>query len=494
LKIPSIILTAICAFTPAFAASCSELASLSLPQTKTTMAQVVAAGTFAPPTGRPDPYRTLPEFCRVAATLSPSSDSDIKVEFWLPTSGWNRKLQVVGNGGWAGVISYSALAEAVRGGYAAASTDAGHSTPGGAFVAGHPEKLIDFSWRSEHEMTVKAKAIVEAFYGGAARRSYWNGCSTGGRQALKEAQMFPDDFDGIIAGAPGQRTAMGLWIAHALLKAPPSHVPPSKFPLIHQAALAACDAADGLKDGLIADPTRCKFDPGVLLCKDGDGADCLTAPQVEAVRKTYGPGRNPRTGRALFGSLAPGSELGWSVMGGAEPYAPILDQAKYVTFANDPNWDWRTFDFDKDNDRFERPEYLIMNATDPHLEKFVGHGGKLLMYHGWADQNVSPYNTVQYFKTVQDVMGAAKTDASVRLFMAPGMAHCSGGEGPNAFDKVGPLDRWVEEGKAPESLIAAHSTGGKVDRTRPLCAYPKVAVYKGTGSIDEAANFTCKLP
>src|SRR5579864_3486266 len=205
---------------PAFAASCDSLTSLALPDTTITMAQVVPAGEFVPPGAGQgqkkgsarNPYKDLPEFCRVTATLKPSSDSDIKVEFWLPTSGWNRKLQVVGNGGWAGTISYGALAQGLRDGYAAASTDTGHSTPGGAFVAGHPEKLIDFSWRSEHEMTVKAKAIVSAFYGAAPHRSYWNGCSTGGHQALVEAQRFPDDFDGIIAGAPGNRTAMGLWL------------------------------------------------------------------------------------------------------------------------------------------------------------------------------------------------------------------------------------------------------------------------------------------
>jgi len=494
MKITGIILTALCASVPGLAASCKSLASVPLPQAKITMAEVVAAGAFTPPTGLPNPYRTVPEFCRVAATLTPSSDSDIKVEFWLPTTGWNRKLEVVGNGGWAGTISYGALAEGVRGGYATASTDTGHATPGGGFVQDHPEKLIDFSWRSEHEMTVKAKAIVQAFYGGAARRSYWNGCSTGGRQALKEAQMFPEDFDAIIAGAPGNRTAMGLWVAHALLKDPASHIPPEKYPLIHRAALAACDAADGLKDGLISDPTRCKFDPGVLLCKTDDGTDCLTAAQVEAARKVYGPGRNPRTGAALFGTLAPGSELGWGVMGGGpEPYGPILDQTRYVVF-KDANWDWRTFDFDKDNDRFNRSEYLIMNATDPHLDKFVNHGGKLLMYHGWADQNVSPYQTVQYFRGVEEALGAAKTEQSVRLYMMPGMAHCSGGEGPNTFDKIGTLDRWVEDGKAPASIIASHSTGGKVDRTRPLCPYPQVAQYKGSGSIDDAANFACKLP
>jgi feruloyl esterase len=488
--------TAVFCALPAYAAPCESLASLSLPDAKITMVQVVSAGTFSPPEGgRAAAYKSVPEFCRVAATLAPSSDSDIKIEVWLPVSGWNRKLQAVGNGGWAGVISYAAMAEAVKSGYATVSTDTGHSTKGGSFALGHPEKLIDFGWRSEHEMTVKAKAIVQAFYGNAPQRSYWNGCSTGGRQALKEAQMFPEDFDGIIAGAAGNRTAMALWIAHALLKDPAGYIPPAKYPLIHKAALDTCDARDGLKDGLIDDPTRCQFDPGVLLCKGADGEDCLTAPQVEAARKVYTPGRNPRTGQELFGSLAPGSELGWAVMGrGPEPYAAILDQLKYVVF-KDPAWDWRTFDFDKDNTNFERPENLIMNGTDPNLKKFFAHGGKLLMYHGCNDQNVSPYNSTRYFKSVQDTLGgASKTADNIRLFMVPGMAHCGGGEGPNVFDKVGTLDRWVAEGKAPDSVTASHSTDGKVDRTRPLCPYPQVAKYKGTGSIDDAASFVCKLP
>jgi feruloyl esterase len=473
---------------------CARLSTLALPDAKITSSEAVAAGAFTPPAGRADAYRNLPAFCRVAATLTPSKDSDIKVEVWLPAAEWNRKLQVVGNGGWAGTISYGALADAVRGGYAAASTDTGHSTPGGSFVAGHPEKLVDFSWRSEHETTVKAKAVVKAFYGLAIRRAYWNGCSTGGRQALKEAQMFPDDFDGIIAGAPGNRTAMGLWIAQAVLKDPASFIPPAKYPVIHQAALAACDAADGLKDGLIADPASCRFDPAVLWCKQGgDRPDCLTTPQVEAARKIYGPGRNPRTGKELFGSLAVGSELGWGVMaGGPAPYAPILDQAKYVVFKS-PDWDWRTYDFDKDEDRFEQPDSLIMNATAPHIEKFAAHGGKLLLYHGWADQNVSPYNTIDYFRRVRETLGPGKADNSVKLFLAPGMAHCGGGEGPNTFDRIGVLDRWVETGKPPESIVASHSTAGKVDRTRPLCPYPQHAVYKGSGSIDDAANFVCSL-
>lgn len=481
---------------PTYAASCESLTSLSLPDTKITMARVVPAGAFSPPTGgRVGAHKSVPAFCRVAATLTPSSDSDIKVEVWLPVAGWNQKFQAVGNGGWAGVISYSAMAEAVKAGYATASTDTGHSTPGGGFALGHPEKLVDFAWRSEHEMTVKAKTIIKAFYGNAPRRAYWNGCSTGGRQGLKAAQMFPKDFDGIIAGAPANRTPMALWVAHALLKDPASYIPPTKYPLIHQAALDACDARDGLKDGLINDPTRCKFDPGVLRCKSEDGPECLTAPQVEAARKVYMAGRNPRNGKEFSAPLAAGSELGWATHGsGPEPRATTLDQLKYVVF-KDPAWDWRTFDFDKDMERFELPENLIMNATDPNLKKFFARGGKLLIYHGWNDTSISPYNTIKYFKNVQDTVGGpSKTAKNMRLFMVPGMAHCGGGEGPNVFDKVGTLDRWVESGEASDSITASHSTEGRVDRTRPLCPYPQVAKYKGTGSIDDAASFVCQLP
>jgi len=485
---------------PAFAASCESLASLAFSNTTITSAQVVPAGQFAAPApagkGKgANAYKDLPEFCRVAATLKPSSDSDIKVEFWLPTSNWNRKLQSVGNGGWAGVISYSALADAIRAGYASASTDTGHVGGSGSFALQHPEQLIDFSWRSEHEMTIKAKAVVQAFYGSAPRLSYWNGCSTGGRQGLKEAQKFPDDYDGIIAGAPANRTAISLWIAFAVLKDPASYIPPAKYPVLHQAALAACDLRDGVKDGLIEDPTRCKFDPKVLLCKHGDGPSCLTAPQVDAAKKIYSAATNPRTGQVLFPTLAPGSELNWGIQAaGPDPSANIFDHFKYVVFKN-PAWDWKSFDFDKGIALAEQPENAAMNATDPNLKPFFAHNGKLLIYHGWADSNVSPLNTIKYYKSVEDTLGGAvKTSNNMRLFLEPGMGHCGGGEGPNVFDKVGALEQWVEQGKAPEKIVATHSTAGKVDRTRPLCPYPQVAKYKGNGSIDEAANFACQLP
>ena len=483
-------------------ASCDSLTTLALPHARVTSAAVVAPGSFTPPASpraisptAASQYKSLPEFCRVSATLAPSSDSDIKIEVWLPTAGWNQKFQAVGNGGWAGVISYSALAEAVKAGYASVSTDTGHSSEGGSFVLGHPEKLIDFSWRSEHEMTVKAKTIIEAFYGMPPRRSYWNGCSTGGRQALKEAQMFPDDFDGIIAGAPANRTPLGLWIAAAALKDKGASIPASKYPVIHKAVIEACDARDGLKDGLIEDPSQCPFDPHALLCRDGDGAACLTAPQVAAARQYYSPGRNPRTGEELFPAFARGSELGWGVMGsGPDPYGNILDQYKYVVF-KDPNWDWRTFNFDSDYKRSLAPENTQMNATDPNLKRFFAHDGKLLMYHGWNDPNVSPFNTIKYYQSVVDKMGGpARTSNNVRLFMAPGMGHCAGGEGPSSFDKIGTLEQWVEQGKAPDQIVASHSRDGKVDRTRPLCPFPQVAKYRGTGSMDEATNFTCVQP
>jgi feruloyl esterase len=387
------------------------------------------------------------------------------------------------------------MAEAVRAGYASASTDTGHVGGRGTFALDHPEKLADFSWRSEHEMTVKAKAVIQAFYGSAPRLSYWNGCSTGGRQGLKEAQMFPDDYDGIIAGAPANRTAISLWIADAVLKDPASYIPPAKYPIIHQAAINACDNKDGLKDGLIDDPRKCDFDPKVLLCKAGDGAECLTTPQVKAAKQIYSPAINPRTGKQLFASLVAGTELGWGAQAqGPEPSANIYDQYRYVVF-KDQNWDWKTFDFDRDAARGDLPENLVMNATDPDMTAFFSHGGKLLLYHGWSDPQVPTLNTITYFKSVVDVMGGApNASKSVRLFLAPGMGHCGGGEGPNAFDKVGALERWVEQGQAPDVLIASHTTGTKVDRTRPLCPYPQVARYTGNGSIDDASNFVCRVP
>ena len=470
---------------PAMAATCESLASLSLPDTTITKAELVPAGGVDP----------TPAHCRIAATLKPTSDSDIKIEVWMPSSGWNGNFQAVGNGGWSGSISNAAMADAVRRGYATASTDTGHEGGSASFALGHPEKLIDYAYRSEHEMTVKAKSIIAAFYGNAPKLSYWNGCSAGGKQALKEAQRFPADFDGIIAGAPGNnwtgRAIESMWIAQAVHRDEAGYIPPEKYPLIHNVVLEACDSLDGVKDGLIEDPTRCHFDPKVLQCKDADSSSCLTAPQVEAARKIYSGAINPRTKQQIFPGLEPGSELGWATLAGPRPFAIGNDHFKYVVF-KDPNWDYKTLNFDGDVALAEKTDNGLINATDPNLKPFFGHGGKLIQYHGWNDWQISPLNSVHYYQSVLETLGGAgKVQESYRLFMVPGMGHCGGGEGPNRFDMVSALEQWVEQRKPPAQIIAADA---KIARTRPLCPYPQVAKYKGTGSIDDAANFACMLP
>ncbi len=506
MPVPRMLLAlAVVGVAPVLAVTCDSLASLTLAHTTSTLAEPVAAGAFSAPTPQPSQaastaFKDLPAFCRVAAALKPTSDSDIKIEVWLPASGWNGKFQAVGNGGWSGNIVYPAMGQALRRGYVTSSTDTGHTGGSGSFALGHPEKLIDFAWRSEHEMTVTAKAIIAAFYGNGPRLSYWVGCSSGGKQGLKEAQRFPADYDGIVAGAPANYwthlMVSFIWAAHAALKDPQTHIPPAKFPLLHKAALGACDARDGVNDGLIEDPPGCGFDPKALACKDaGDSPDCLTPPQVEAAQKIYAGSKNPRTSQQIYPGLEPGSELAWGPMAGGPDVFPIAhDHFKYVVF-RDPSWDFRTFNFDTGVALTDKLDSGTLNATDPDLTKFASRGGKLLQYHGWNDQLIAPRNSVNYYTSVLEKMGgAAKTMGWFRLFMAPGMGHCRGGEGPDTFDSVTAIEDWVEKGRAPDSIIASHSTDGKVDRTRPLCPYPQIAKYKGSGSTDDATNFACVSP
>ena len=483
--------------------SCENLLKFAAENTTVTQAEQVPAGGFRTPGAaagaeNASRFSELPAFCRVAATVKPTADSDIKIEVWMPASGWNGKFEAVGNGGWAGTIGYPAMAQALARGYATTSTDTGHSTPGASFAFGHREKLIDYAYRSEHEMTVKAKSIINTFYGNAPTRSYFNGCSTGGRQALTEASRFPDDFDGIIAGAAANpKTHLDtwrIWMGLETMKDPEKRIPQEKYPAIHKAVLAACDALDGLKDGLIDDPTRCHFDAHVLACKDADGPGCLTSKQVQAVNTILGPAKSPRTGEVIFPSYQPGTELQWGrLIGGPDPYDTALDQFRMVF--NDPKWDWRTFDVDRDLAKAEQSLKGLLTAIDPQsISAFVGRGGKLLTYHGWSDQDIAPLASVNFYKSTTNAVGDAKASSSLRLFMVPGMGHCGGGEGPNTFDMMPPLEQWVEKGQAPTRVVASHSTNGTVDRTRPLCAYPQVARYTGTGSTDDAANFTCRLP
>lgn len=491
--------------TLAYGATCDSLKSLSLENAAIDSVQLVAAGAFQQPGGRAgrggNAFGDLPAFCRVALTAKPSADSDIKIEVWLPASaegsgaagsGWNTKYQAVGNGAWTGNIGYAAMAEALRRGYATSSTDTGHVGGSASFAMKHPEKAIDFAYRSEHEMVVKSKAIINAFYSSAPKYSYWQGCSAGGRQAMKEAEMFPADFDGIIAGSPGLdwsgRSAQAVRIAQLIVKAS-ADLGKTQLQALHTAVVNACDANDGLKDGLISKPESCKFDPKVVQCKNGDGPDCLSAAQVDIVRAIYSPLKSG--GREIPG-LAYGSESNWTDLGWSQSArATGLDHYRYLVY-NDEEWPLSKFNAETDPPKLEQGVSGDIDARNPDLKPFLARGGKLLMYHGWADPQISPLATVGYYESAKRMLGGTDIRNGARLFVAPGMAHCGGGEGPNDFDKIGTLEQWVEKGRAPDMIVASHSKSGAVDRTRPLCPYPQIATYKGTGSIDEAANFVCR--
>ena len=476
------------------AAPCEELASAAPPHVTVTSARVVPSGPFATPGRGGQTSVALPAHCRIVAIAAPTAASRIAFEVWLPANNWNGKLQVVGNGGWAGTISYPAMAAALRNGYATASTDTGHEGGTATFAVGHPEKVIDFAYRAVHETTAHAKALTAAFYGRGPRLSYWNGCSTGGRQGLMSAQRYPEDFDGIIAGAPANAQmamhAYDLSISVPTLTDPGRAVPQSKLTLLNQAVLKACDARDGVADGFLANPRACTFDPATLLCRGGDGADCLTAQQIETVRRVYEPART-RAGAVVFPGKEPGSETSWNaVAGGAQP--PGVPAGSFIAAYNDLKWDWRTFDLDRDlrvlNDRIG-----FINAVDPNLQAFKARGGKLLLYHGWNDTAISPGNSIDYLSRVLETMGPNQGDW-IRLFMAPGMGHCAGGVGPSQVDYLGALERWRESDVAPSQLTATRATNGRVDMTRPLCPYPQVAEFAGSGDPNDAANFTCKAP
>ncbi len=500
---------------------CESVSKLNLPHVEITGTTLVEKGTFAQPrnpmqppplaAGGPAPgaggpggnqnaiFKTLPAFCRVQATSRPTSDSIIRIEVWLPAEGWNGRLEVVGNGGFGSNIGYANLAEGVAHGYAITGSDTGHQGNDDNFAIGHPEKLIDWGYRAVHENTVAAKAVAAKFYGSGPKYSYWNGCSTGGRQGWVAAEYFPNDFDGLSLGDPAnpmtrlQAGNIGAYLA--LHKEPGSFIPMAKWDMIHKAVVNQCDAVDGLKDGLVEDYLKCNFKPESLLCKDGDAADCLTALQLTSLNYVQAGTKNPRTGVSIY----PGFPLGASLQAG-----PVVADAKpdgsaptlFKLLFQDPNWDFHTMNFDIDIARSDKLANNLMNAIDPSkLKSVFAHGGKILMYHGWNDPNITPLESIELYKqAVAANGGLGKTSDEIRLFMVPGMNHCGGGEGPNTFDKMSVISAWVETGKAPERILASHSTQGQVDRTRPLCPYPQIAKYKGSGSIDEAENFSCTAP
>lgn len=503
---------------PAAPSACSEMNLPVLADTTVTLAESIPAGPYKPPAQNADgggvaaalparggparggparggPTLMLPAYCRVAATITPSPDSDIKMEVWLPTDNWNGKLEVVGNGGWAGVISYAAMAQAVKEGYAAASTDTGHQGGNGMFALGHPEKIVDFGYRAVHLTTVNAKDFATGFYGQIPKYSYWNGCSTGGRQALVEVTRYPEDFDGVVAGAPANPHihlhAASVERAIEEMKDPAGALSQAKVEMLHKAVMAQCDALDGVKDGLIGDPRKCRFDPSVLLCQNGDSDRCLTAAQVELVKIVYADVKTKK-GETVWTGFEPGGELQYASLRNI-PSQPGggLDSIRILGYQK-ANWDWHRFDLDRDLALADEKAGFI-DAHTYDLSAFKAHGGKLLLYHGWADQAIPPGNTIDFYNGVLAKMGP-KQDEWMKLYMVPGMMHCSGGEGPDQFNKMAVIERWREAGEAPAAILAAHVSGGAVDRTRPLCPFPQVAVYKGSGSNNDASNFACKLP
>ena len=516
--------------------ACESLTGLKLPYATITAAAMIPAGPFTPPGapgGAAAAPRMVPARCEVQGVIRPTPDSEIKFGLWMPpTAAWNGKYRQEGNGGWAGAVRYQTYIDGLTRGFAVAGTDNGHEGGTAAWAIGHPEKLIDFGWRAIHETTVNAKAVVRAFYGRDPSLNYFVGCSDGGREALMMAQRFPEEFDGIIAAAPANNWShlftSFVWNRQALTKTPDSHIKPAKLPAIQKAVLAACDSLDGVKNGLVEDPRACTFDPAVLTCTAVDSNDCLTRPQVEALRQVYAGPKIARTGEQVFPGLAMGTEAvsGWDRwLMQNDPNASI--QANYgfnyygeAVFEN-PKWDYQTLDLERDLEFGVTKVGRHLNSTDPDLRSFRASGGKLIQYHGWGDAAIAAGSSIDYYETVRSFLtrfpdGRSNASAPIedfyRLFMVPGMGHCRGGAGPNRFgngEPAGPatasnperdvfaaLERWVEKGVPPEQFVGSGTVLGDETKpmTHPLCLYPKVAKYKGTGDINDAASYACVAP
>jgi Tannase and feruloyl esterase len=510
--------------------NCEALAKLSIPQVKITSAESVAAGALTMPAAGSQTqaaaaatfFKSLPAFCRVAVDSTPSSDSDIKIEVWLPAANWNGKFQGQGNGGFAGSIDYRGMGVAIAQGYASASTDTGHTAStaglGAAWALNHPEKITDFGYRAIHLMTQIAKTLVNNYYGSSVQHSYFSACSNGGRQALMEAQRYPDDYDGIIAGAPANYwthlLANGIWNTQALALDPASYISAKKLPAIAGAVNDSCDKLDGVADGILNDPRQCHFDPNVLLCKDADADSCLTAPQITALKKIY-EGSHDSHGKLIYPGFLPGGELGgngWAtwVTGATNPQTSLGFGFTAGFFANMvySKQDWDIFHANLDDAAALADQKVAgtLDATDPNLAAFKAHGGKLIIYHGWNDPAISALNTINYYNSVIAKMGLQNADTFVRVYMVPGMQHCGGGPGADNFGAeisatpTDPqhslqltLEQWVEKNSAPTTIIATKLAPGSRTpaKSRPLCAYPQSAKYNGSGDPNSAASFTC---
>ncbi|WP_263384323.1 tannase/feruloyl esterase family alpha/beta hydrolase [Granulicella arctica] len=500
--------------------ACTNLLHLTIPNTRILTAEPIDPAQ-ALPGDIPAAAKVVPPFCRVTAQLTPSADSDIRMEIWLPLT-WNGLFRGQGNGGFAGAIDRNGLARAANQGYATAATDTGHtgSATDATWALHHPEKVIDFGYRAIHEMTVTSQAILQSFYGTPAKHTFFAACSDGGREALMEAQRFPADYDGIIAGAPAYNwTALltnSLASAKAFTLTPASYIPAEKLPAISAAVLNACDANDGLKDGILNDPRTCHFDPNKLLCKKANGNACLTRPQIKTLQALYA-GAHAADGSPIEPGYLPGAETGpggWTdwITGKALGQAGIFSYGQGF-FANmvysDPAWDFKAVTVDAAYQKAQQLGAPAINATDPNLTPFFTRGGKLILYHGWNDPAIPATGTIDY--VTQMTAATPEANASTRLYMVPGMQHCAGGPGATSFGQFGwfpsatpddpqhdislALEQWVQTSTPPETLIATHYEAAPGTSpptlTRPLCAYPQSAKYNGTGDPNTAASFTC---
>jgi feruloyl esterase len=511
---------------------CEKLASLQIPNATITSAKAFPTGTYAPASSDSRDanlaaaFSKLPGFCRVMAKATPSADSNIVIEIWLPLAGWNGKFQGNGNGGFAGSYDITDLAVFMSKGYAAAATDSGHT---GSFIdaswaLGHPEKVTDFGRRSIHEMTRIAKLVIAQFYGAAVSRSYFASCSDGGREALMEAERYPGDYDGILAGAPANNWTALLTSAvtdtQALTATPESFIPPKKITTIAHAVLAQCDALDGVSDGILNDPRQCKFDPASIECKIGEDTDlCLTAAQVAALNTIYG-GVKDDQGHTIFPGYLPGAEEGGNGWGpwitGPAPAHSLMAAFGSGYFSNmvyeKADWDMKSFRVETGLPLAKEKTSSALDSADPDLKPFYARGGKLIIYHGWNDPAIPALSTVNYYQQVVDTVGQSKTESFVRLYMVPGMQHCGEGPGPDNFGQSPmwnpdpgfnvrtALELWVEKGTAPAAIIATKQADGQPaagsapaapSMTRPLCPFPQLAKYKGSGDTNVAENFVC---
>lgn len=506
--------------TAAFAAGdCAGLKALTLPDTTLSAAEPVAAGGLMLPGG--PSRKDLPAFCRLAGILHPTSDSVIRFEVWLPQAGWNGRLLNTGNGGFAGSIGYGQMANNLARGYATAGTDAGHQADAedASWAFHHPEKIVDFGYRAVHLTALRSKDVVKAFYGQPQKTAYFDACSDGGREALMEAQRFPEDYDGILAGAPANNwthmVTNGLALAKITTGNPAAYISSMKLPAINRASLAACDAKDGLKDGIVSDPANCNFDPAVLLCKGIEDTSCLTSPQIGSLRAFYAGGHDASGTRIFPGLMAGDENPTWHdwVLGNAPGAAGganyMMGFFRYMVLG-DPAWQPLTANVAETLKLGMQRVAKDVDATDPDLGRFAARGGRLIIYHGWNDPAISPLNTIQYATQVTEKMGTDRASSVMRVYLVPGMEHCANGPGPNVFGQLsqpggngegtGALDllqMWVEDGKAPGIILAARTAGTKeapIKTVRPLCPWPQMAKYNGTGDPKVPGSFACAAP